>query len=109
MANLSNGVQQYGTNYLSTPFVLTSSVFDVSGTTIFILDSGGSYKSWKQGRAVFLNNLPGTNKDQIPPYTAFQVLPGANITSDDTKLSFGTTIVSNSSGTGSSAFSSAFG
>ena len=90
MATLSAGIQQYGTNIKNTNFVLTGSPLDTSGTTVFVLDSSGGYRSWKQGRASFLNNLSGTNKDEIPAYAAFQVLPGASITTDDTKLSFGT-------------------
>jgi hypothetical protein len=96
MASLTTGVQRYGTNYLATVFACTSSAFDVAGTAIYILDATGGLKSWASGRASFLNNLGGTNKDEIPPYTAFLVLPGASITTDDTKLSFGTAIASGS-------------
>jgi hypothetical protein len=96
MANLTTGVQQYGFNFLATPFVCTGSPLDTNGTFIYILDSTGGLKSWAK-RASFLNNLGGTNKDEIPPYAAFLILPGSNITTDDTKLSFGTAIVGSSS------------
>lgn len=102
MANLSQGVQQYGTNLQSTPLTLTGSAFAVANTTTFILDSTGAYKSWQNGRSSFLNTISA-----IPAYTAFQILPGGSITTDDTKLSFGTIIPSG--GGGGTAFSSAFG
>jgi hypothetical protein len=94
MATLSTGIQQYGTNYRSAVFVCASSFLDVTGTTIYILDTTGGLKSWASGRASFLNNLGGVNKDEIPAYAAFLILPGGAITTDDTKLSFGTAIAS---------------
>jgi len=93
MANLTSGIQRYGTNYTPTVVPCTGSPFDVAGTTIYILDTTGGLKSWASGRASFLNNLGGSSKDEIPPYTAFLVLPGGTIVTDDSKLSFGTPIV----------------
>lgn len=89
MANLTQGVQQYGTNIQSSALTLAGSVFAVGATTVFVLDSSGSYKSWQNGRSSFLNTT-----STIPAYTAFQILPGASIVTDDTKLSFGTAIAS---------------
>lgn len=110
MGSLTSGVQRFGTNITASSFVCTGSIFDVAATTIIILDNTGGFKSWKQGRASFLNNLPGTNKDEIPAYTAFLVLPGSSITTDDTKFSFGTVIPTGSgSETSGNAFSSGFG
>jgi hypothetical protein len=94
MANLSLGVQQYGTNIQSFPLVLSGSIFAVGNTTIFVLDAFGSYKSWQNGRSSFLNTI-----SSIPAYTAFLVLPGGNIATDDSKLSFGTVISTGSSPT----------
>lgn len=96
MANLTSGVQRFGTNITASSFVCIGSIFDVSGTAIVILDNTGGFKSWKQGRASFLNNLTGTNKDEIPAYTAFLILPGSNITTNDATLSFSTAIQSSS-------------
>ena len=98
MATLTTGLQRYGTNYTAAVFPCKNSVFDVAGTTIYILDVSGGLKSWASGRSAFLNNLGGTNKDEIPAYTAFLILPGAAITTDDTKVSFGTAIAGGSSG-----------
>lgn len=87
MGTLSQGVQQYGTNLQSSPLTLSGSVFAVGTTTVFILDSSGSYKSWQNGRSSFLNTISA-----IPSYAAFQILPGGAITTNDSQLSFGTTI-----------------
>jgi hypothetical protein len=87
MATLSQGIQRYGTNLQSTALTLTGSIFAVGVTTVFVLDSSGSYKSWQNGRSSFLNTT-----SSIPAYTAFQIIPGASITTDDAKLSFGTVI-----------------
>lgn len=100
MAILTANVQRLGTNYLATPFNCVGSIFDVTGTTIFIRETSGTLRSWRSGRSAALNNLPGTNKDQIPAYTAFQILPTAQITTNDVVLSFGTAI-SNGSGSAS--------
>ena len=100
MASLTTGLQRYGTNYTAAVFPCKNSVFDVAGTTIYILDVTGGLKSWASGRSAFLNNLGGTNKDEIPAYTAFLIVPGATITTDDTKVSFGTAIAGSGGSTG---------
>lgn len=87
MANLTNGIQQYGTNITASPVILTGSPFAVGDTTIFVLNSSGSFISWQNGRANFLNTI-----NAIPAFTAFQVRPGGSITTNDAQLSFGTTI-----------------
>lgn len=100
MANLLQNIQQYGTNITANPIILAGSVFAVGTTTIFVLNGSGSFISWQNGRSSFLNTL-----SSIPPYTAFQVRPGGNITTNDDLLSFGTTIATSSG----NAFSSGFG
>jgi hypothetical protein len=97
MAILTTGIKQYGVNFLGVPYVCTGSPVDTVDTFIYILDSTGGLKSWAK-RASFLNNLGGTNKDEIPPYTSFLIIPGATITTDDTKISFGTAIASGGGG-----------
>jgi hypothetical protein len=92
MATLTANAQRLGTNYKNAAFVSTGSVFAVGTTTVFIREANGTLRSWQNGRASFLNTLPGTNKDEIPAYTAFQVLPSQEIITDDSLLSFGTTI-----------------
>lgn len=99
MATLAAGVQRLGTNYLSTAFACTGSVFAVGTTIVFVRDSSGTLRSWQNGRSAFLNTLPGTNKDEVSAYTAFQILPSASITTDDNRFSFGTAIVSGGGGT----------
>lgn len=103
MANLTANVQQYGTNITGSPIVLDGSVFAVGVTTIFVLNSSGSFISWQNGRSNFLNTLTA-----IPPYTAFQIKPSANIITNDNVLSFGT-LIPTGSGTGLSGFNSGFG
>lgn len=102
MATLTTNVQQYGTNITASPVTLTGSVFAVGTTTIFVLNSSGSFISWQNGRSAFLNTLSA-----IPAFTAFQIRPGGNISTNDAVFSFGTAI--SGSGTSNNAFSSGFG
>lgn len=92
MANLVAGVPRIGTYLGSTPFTCTGSIFAVGTTKIATLTSSGSPIGWRNGTT--FNNLPGTNKDQIPPYAAIIVSPTAAITTDDSVFSFGTPIAS---------------
>lgn len=103
MANLSANVQQYGTNITGSPFSLSESVFAVGTTTVFVLNNSGSFISWQNDRAAFLNTLTA-----IPAFTAFQVRPGGSITTNDSILSFGT-LIPTGSGTGLTGFNSGFG
>ena len=100
MAQLTQDIQQYGTNISASPITLTGSVFAVGNTTVFVLNSSGSFLSWQNGRSAFLNTLSA-----IPSYAAFQIRPGGSITTNDSIFSFGTTIPTG----GSNAFSSGFG
>lgn len=109
MATLTANVQRFGVNFLATPFNCIGSVFDVTGTTVLIREANGTLRSWRSGRSAALNNLPGTGKDQIPAYTAFQVLPTAAITTNDAVLSVGTAIPTGSGNATPNAFSSGFG
>lgn len=87
MAVLTQSVQQYGVYLGSSPFTLAGSVFATGSTTIFVLNASGSFLSWQNGRSSFLNTLSA-----IPAFTAFQILPGGAITTNDAVFSFGTTI-----------------
>lgn len=87
--NLSQGIQRYGTHIGATPLTLSGSAFAVGSTTVFNLNSTGNLLSWQNGRASFLNTMTA-----IPAYTAFQILPGAAITSPDSLFSFGSAFTS---------------
>lgn len=82
--NLTQNVQRYGANITNAAIALAGSPFAAGNTTVFVLNTSGSYQSWQNGRASFLNTI-----SSIPAYSAFQVLPGAAITTQDSQVSFG--------------------
>ena len=92
MATLAANVQRFGVNLQASSMTLSGSVFDVSGTKVTILDSSGNFKSYTNGASAFLNTTT-----VIPAFSAFQILPKASIVTDDTLVSFGTTINGSSS------------
>lgn len=88
MAILVTGTQRIGVYLGSTPFACNGSAFAVGTTRIATLNASGNPIAWRNGSS--FNNLPGNNKDELPPYSAFIVNPTALITIDDNLFSFGT-------------------
>ena len=84
---LASDTQRFGVSLQSSSFALVGSVFDVSGTKVTILDSSGNFKSYTNGASAFLNTTT-----VIPAFSAFQILPKAEISVQNTQFSFGSLI-----------------
>lgn len=90
MANLAAGVQRIGTYLGTTPFICTGSVFAVGTTKVSTINASGNPRAWRNGTT--FNNLGGSGKDEIAPYSAIIVNPTSAITTNDSLFSFGTPI-----------------